>query len=141
MPRMPFRRPGCAGGRSTRPRFADAKAWLSTTASRLCLDKLKSGQSRREVYAGPWLPEPVVTDQPIDHESISMAFLVLLERLNPAERAAYLLHQVFDYPHREVAEILGLTEGQRDRCSTVPRSMSMPAGHALPLPRPRTREC
>lgn len=89
----------------------DAKAWLSTTACRLCLDKLKSGQSRREVYPGPWLPEPVITDRSIDHASISLAFLVLLERLNPVERATYLLHQVFDYSHREVAEMLELTEG------------------------------
>jgi RNA polymerase sigma-70 factor (ECF subfamily) len=89
---------------------ADARAWLSTAASRLCLDKLKSGQRQREVYPGPWLPEPVITDQPIDHESISLAFLVLLERLTPVERAAYLLHQVFDYSHREVAGMLELTE-------------------------------
>jgi RNA polymerase sigma-70 factor (ECF subfamily) len=91
--------------------IADAKAWLSTTASRLCLDKLKSGRSRREVYPGPWLPEPVITDQPIDDESISLAFLVMLERLDPIERAAYLLHQVFDYSHREVAVMLEITEG------------------------------
>ncbi len=91
--------------------IADAKAWLSTTATRLCIDKLKSGQSQREVYPGPWLPEPVITDDSIDHESISLAFLVLLERLSPVERAAYLLHQVFDYSHREVAETLEMTEG------------------------------
>jgi RNA polymerase sigma-70 factor (ECF subfamily) len=86
------------------------KAWLSTVVSRICLDRLKSARATRESYRGPWLPEPVTTDAPIDRESISLAFMVLLERLSPTERAAYLLHQVFDYSHAEVACMLGISE-------------------------------
>jgi RNA polymerase sigma-70 factor (ECF subfamily) len=82
-------------------------AWLSTVVTRLSLDRLKSAQRTRETYVGPWLPEPVRTDaEPVDPESISMAFLVMLERLTPVERAAYLLHEVFDYSHAEVAAML-----------------------------------
>jgi RNA polymerase sigma-70 factor (ECF subfamily) len=91
-------------------RVVDPRAWLSATVSRLCIDRLKSAQHRRETYVGPWLPEPVVTEAPIDRESISLAFLVLLERLNPVERAAFLMHKVFDYAHVEVADALGMTE-------------------------------
>jgi RNA polymerase sigma-70 factor (ECF subfamily) len=82
-------------------------AWLSTVVTRLCLDHLKSARHRRESYPGPWLPEPLPTEATADRESISMAFLLLLEQLTPAERAAYLLHEVFDYSHGEIAEILG----------------------------------
>jgi RNA polymerase sigma-70 factor (ECF subfamily) len=86
-------------------------AWLSTVVTRICLDELKSARAQREAYVGPWLPEPVRTDgDPVDSESISMAFLVLLESLTPAERASYLLHEVFDYSHAEIAEILGKEE-------------------------------
>src|SRR5215468_2900166 len=63
-------------------------AWLSTVVTRLCLDRLKSARAQREVYVGPWLPEPVKTEASVDPDSISMAFLVLLERLTPGERAA-----------------------------------------------------
>lgn len=86
-------------------------AWLTTTVTRLCLDRLKSAQARRETYIGPWLPEPISTpDDEVDAESISIAFLLLLERLSPVERAAYLLHAVFDNDHAEVAKILGKSE-------------------------------
>jgi RNA polymerase sigma-70 factor (ECF subfamily) len=88
----------------------NSRAWLSSTVGRLCLDKLKSARVRREQYTGPWLPEPVVTEQPIDRESISLAFLVLLERLTPVERAAFLMHQVFEYSHAEIAAALDMTE-------------------------------
>ncbi len=96
--------------------LASPGAWLTTVVSRLCLDQLKSARARRESYVGPWLPEPLPTDaaeRPADpaalHESLSMAFLVLLEQLSPAERAAYLLHEVFEYSHVEVAGMLGLS--------------------------------
>jgi len=85
-------------------------AWLSTVVTRLSLDRLKSARLTRETYVGPWLPEPVRTEQPVDPESISMAFLVMLERLTPVERAAYLLHEVFDYNHAEVAAMLDKEE-------------------------------
>ena len=87
----------------------NSKAWLCAATSRLCLDRLKVARARRASYPGPWLPEPVITEEPIDKESISVAFLVLLERLTPVERAVYLLHHVFEYPHAEVAKALDMT--------------------------------
>jgi RNA polymerase sigma-70 factor (ECF subfamily) len=86
------------------------KAWLSTTLGRICLDRLTSAHARRNTYVGPWLPEPVSTTEPLDTESISMAFLLLLERLSPLERVAFVLHQVFDHSHAEIAEALGSTD-------------------------------
>jgi RNA polymerase sigma-70 factor (ECF subfamily) len=86
------------------------RAWLATIVTRLCLDQLKSARARRESYVGPWLPEPIATDGTVDPESISLAFLVLLESLTPQERAVYLLHEVFDYSHGEIAEMLGNDE-------------------------------
>jgi RNA polymerase sigma-70 factor (ECF subfamily) len=87
------------------------KALLTTIVTRLCLDQLKSAREQRESYIGPWLPEPLVTT-PLDDtdETISMAFLVLLESLNPVERAVFLLREVFDYDYREIAEIVGKEE-------------------------------
>jgi RNA polymerase sigma-70 factor (ECF subfamily) len=86
------------------------KAWLSTALGRLCLDRLKSAYARRQAYVGPWLPEPVATDEPLDIESISIGFLLLLERLTPLERVAFVLHRVFDHSHAEIAEALGSTD-------------------------------
>ena len=87
------------------------RAWLSTVVVRLCLDVRKSARTRYETYVGPWLPEPDATAaEPTDRESISLAFLVLLESLSPAERGAYLLHEVFDYSFAEVAGILDKEE-------------------------------
>lgn len=88
----------------------DERALLHTIVTRLCLDHLKSARKKRETYPGPWLPEPVCTKPDFDDETISLAFLVLLETLTPAERAAYLLHEVFDYSHAELAEMLGKNE-------------------------------
>src|SRR5258708_5742876 len=86
------------------------KAFLTTVITRLCLDQLKSARMQREDYIGTWLPEPVPTeDSPAaivgEHESISVAFLVLLENLSPAERAVFLLREVFDYSYTEIAAI------------------------------------
>jgi RNA polymerase sigma-70 factor (ECF subfamily) len=86
------------------------RAFLVTVVSRLALDHLKSARVRREEYVGPWLPEPVVLPSDVDASDISTAFLLLLERLSPPERAAFLLHDVFDYEHAEVARILGKSE-------------------------------
>lgn len=88
----------------------EGRALLYTIVTRLCLDHLKSARRTRETYPGPWLPEPVFTEREVDDESISLAFLVLLESLTPLERAAYLLHEVFDYSHAEVAGILDKSE-------------------------------
>lgn len=90
------------------------RAYLSTVLVRLCLDQLKSARARREQYVGPWLPEPILDTTPEDQtaraESIHLAFLVLLERLSPLERAAFLLHEVFEQPFAQVAVTLGTTE-------------------------------
>jgi RNA polymerase sigma-70 factor, ECF subfamily len=91
------------------------KAFLATVVTRLCLDHLKSAQEKRTTYYGPWLPEPLSTvDAPpqkmIERESISMAFLVLLESLSPAERAVFLLHEVFDYEYAEIAQMVDKEE-------------------------------
>ena len=90
--------------------IGDPRAWLSTTIVRICIDRLKSSRARRETYPGTWLPEPVLTTAPLDLESIQFGFLVLLERLDPRERAVFLLHQVFDYSHAEIGEMLELSE-------------------------------
>jgi RNA polymerase sigma-70 factor, ECF subfamily len=87
-----------------------ARAYLVTIVTRLCLDHLSSAQVRRVSYTGPWLPEPIVTDPMSEVEqadSLTMAFLVLLEELTPPERAAFLLHDVFGYPFDEVARSMG----------------------------------
>ena len=86
------------------------KAYLSTVVTRLCLDRLKSARANRELYVGPWLPEPIRTDPQVDPETISVAFLVLLESLTPVERAVYLLHEVFGYSHAEVSQMVGKEE-------------------------------
>jgi RNA polymerase sigma-70 factor (ECF subfamily) len=93
------------------------RAYLVTILTRLCLNYLESAQVRRQEYFGQWLPEPLLTDisDPISTslevpESISMAFLVLLERLTPMERGVFLLREVFDYDNAEVGQILGQTE-------------------------------
>ncbi|MFD8573508.1 RNA polymerase sigma factor SigJ [Streptomyces sp. NPDC059639] len=98
-------------------------AWLTAVASRICLDQLGSARARRESYVGEWIPEPLpdrtrgagsaAADDPADRitldESVSMAFLVVLESMTPAERVAFVLHDVFRYAFAEVAEILGRT--------------------------------
>lgn len=93
-------------------------AWLAKVVTNLCLTRLTSARARREQYVGPWLPEPVVTSDgtlgPLEsaeqRDAVSMAMLVLLERLTPTERAVYVLREAFAYGHREIAEVLDLTE-------------------------------
>ncbi|HKN92707.1 MAG TPA: RNA polymerase sigma-70 factor [Thermoleophilaceae bacterium] len=93
------------------------KAYLAQITTRLSIDHLRSARVRRESYVGPWLPEPVLTEQVPDAsqhaemaDSMSMAFLVLLESLSPVERAVFLLREVFDYPYGEIAETIGKSE-------------------------------
>ncbi|GAA1775626.1 RNA polymerase sigma factor SigJ [Luedemannella helvata] len=94
------------------------EAWLTKVLTNLCLNQLTSARARREVYVGPWLPEPLLAGDPMlspadtaeQRESLSYAVLALMERLAPNERAVYVLREAFDYPHREIAEILDLTE-------------------------------
>ncbi|MFF8427292.1 RNA polymerase sigma-70 factor [Streptomyces sp. NPDC016566] len=93
-------------------------AWLARTVTNLCLNRLTSARARREEYVGQWLPEPVVTSDgslgPLEsaeaREQVSMAMLVLLERLTPTERAVYVLREAFGYGHREIADVLDLSE-------------------------------
>ena len=90
---------------------ANPDGFLNRVVTRLCLDRLKSARARREVYVGEWLPEPVVDEDHDDlGEDLSVAFLLALERLTPLERAAFLLHDVFDAPFADVARTLGRTE-------------------------------
>src|SRR6185503_11230732 len=96
------------------------KAYLTTIISRLCMDQLDLARRKRELYVGPWLPEPILTAtaseaaDPEAHvetaESISLAFLVLLEQFQPFERAVFLLREVFEYEFAEIAAILGKSE-------------------------------
>ena len=93
----------------------DPAAFLTTIVTRLSINVLESARVRRETYIGPWLPEPVDTsNDPLlgaeRAEALELAVLLLLERLTPAERAAYVLHEAFDYPHRRIAEVLETTE-------------------------------
>ena len=132
-------------------------AWLTTVASRICLNLLGSARARREHYVGDWLPEPLPdrTEWPGGHagagaidpadrvtldESISMAFLVVLESVTPAERVAFILHDVFRYPFIEVAEIVGrspaacrqLASSARRRLRSAPAPLT-PIAHRAEL--------
>jgi RNA polymerase sigma factor (sigma-70 family) len=115
-----------AMSRQQQDAIASPGAWLTTVASRVCLDLLGSARARRERYVGEWIPEPLPEPAewingrsggtPVDpadrvtlDESVNMAFLVVLEAMTPAERVAFILHDVFRYPFAEVAEIVGRT--------------------------------
>ncbi len=93
------------------------RAYLTSVVTRLCIDRLRSARVQRETYIGPWLPEPLLTDPNGDAsepaalaETVSMAFLVLLEKLNPVERAVFLLREVFEYDYPEIAAIVDKSE-------------------------------
>ena len=93
------------------------EAWLVTAVTRLCIDRLRAARTEREHYVGPWLPEPLIGEAAPAADaraelssSLSIAFLVVLEQLEPDERAAFLLHEVFDTAYAEIAEILGKSE-------------------------------
>src|SRR5215470_7766744 len=116
------------------------KAFLTTIISRLCVDQLHLARRQREEYLGPWLPEPILTaetpqavnpEERVDtEESISLAFLVLLEQLQPFERAVFLLREVFEYEYAEIATMLDKSE------AACRRSFSR-AKHHLDAHRPR----
>jgi RNA polymerase sigma-70 factor, ECF subfamily len=100
-----------------RDRIEEPRAFLTTTTTRICLDVLKSARVKREEYVGPWLPDPVTDTASLAPdaqtelaEDLSVALLLALERLSPLERAAFLLHDVFDYSFAQVAEALGRNE-------------------------------
>jgi RNA polymerase sigma-70 factor (ECF subfamily) len=125
--------------RANRAEIRDLRAWLTTVVSRLALDALTSARARRERYVGPWLPEPLV--QPAEDsadpahrvdldEDVSMAMLIVLESLSPAERSAFLLHDVFGYAFDEVARIV-------DRTPAAARKLAARARSAVEARRPR----
>jgi RNA polymerase sigma factor (sigma-70 family) len=98
-------------------RIESPRAYLSTVVTRLAIDQLRSARARREAYVGEWLPEPLLADPEADParqaemaDSLSLAFLVLLESLSPEQRAVFLLREVFDYPYDRIAEIVGKSE-------------------------------
>lgn len=104
-------------------------AWITTVATRLSINVLNSARVRRESYAGPWLPEPLLEDpapDPASHaeraDSLSVALLVLLERLTPVQRAAYLLHEVFGYRYAEIGEIIERSEANSRQLVTRART-------------------
>ncbi len=110
-----------------------SRAYLVTVVTRLCIDQLESAHSQRVSYAGPWLPEPVVMDETSvveQADSLSLAFLVLLEELTPLERAAYLLHETFGYTFEEVARAL-------DRTAPACRQLALRARRRIEERRPR----
>jgi RNA polymerase sigma-70 factor (ECF subfamily) len=101
--------------RTDREAVENPRAWLVTVVTRLCLDHLRSARVRREQYVGPWLPEPLLTegdtsDDMARAESVSLAFLVVLDTLSPAERAVFLLREVFEYDYAEIAGIVARSE-------------------------------
>ncbi len=116
---------------------ASAKAFLAATVSRISIDVLRSARARREEYAGPWLPEPLLTDPYQDPQrsaeladSVSMAALLLLERLTPLERAVFVLREVFGFSFREIASAVGRSEAA---C----RQLAMQARRHMDAGRPR----
>lgn len=130
------------------------KAYLCRTVTNRCLDLLKSARRKRERYVGPWLPEPIVQSlgaaeggagggDPLEAtllgETVSYAFLVLLSRLTPVERAVFVLREAFDYSYREIAEMLGKTElGCRQTYSRVRRKIQAEPGGGNPRPSAET---
>ncbi|MFI5611382.1 RNA polymerase sigma factor SigJ [Amycolatopsis sp. NPDC051903] len=124
-------------------------AWLTTVATRICLNLLGSARARRETYVGEWIPEPLPgpaewlgsrPGDPADRvtldESVGMAFLVVLESMTPAERVAFVLHDVFRYPFPEVAEIVGRTPAAcRQLASSARRRIRAAHGPASPTTR------
>jgi RNA polymerase sigma-70 factor (ECF subfamily) len=120
-------------GRVQRDAIEVPRAWLTRVASRVCLDVLGSARVRRERYVGPWLPEPVpslafsdpAVDDPADRvtldDSISTALLVVLESMTPAERVAFVLHDVFAMPFGEIAEVVGRTPAACRQLATSAR--------------------
>src|SRR5690242_5902711 len=125
--------------RTDRSEIRNLRAWLTTVVSRLAIDSLTSARARREEYVGPWLPEPLVDARPPEEdpagraeldESVSMALLIVLESLSPAERSAFLMHDVFGYTFEEVAGMVG-------RSPAATRQLASRARHAVEARRPR----
>ncbi len=109
---------GSSAPAATARRSSRREAWLSTVTTRLAIDHMRSARMRRESYVGPWLPEPLLTEEgpgPAEHaevaDTVSQAFLVMLETLSPVERAVFLLREVFGYDYPQIAESVGKARG------------------------------
>jgi len=133
-----------------RAAIASPGAWLTTVASRICLDVLGSARARRERYVGEWIPEPLPEPaewaggrgpaDPADRitldESVSMAFLVVLDAMTPAERVAFILHDVFGYPFADIAQIVGRSPAAcRQLASSARRRIRAAQAPAAPTAR------
>jgi RNA polymerase sigma-70 factor, ECF subfamily len=123
-----------------RDAIAEPRAFLTTTTTRICLDVLKSARARREEYVGPWLPEPVTDTAALAPdaqteiaEDLSVALLLALEKLSPLERAAFLLHDVFDYSFTQVADTLGRNEAACRQLASRARTRVREARPAAPV--------
>ncbi len=123
--------------RASEDKVRSPSAYLSKVVTRLCIDRLRSSRVRREQYVGPWLPEPLLGEQakeislaPDLEDTLSMAFLVLLESLTPVERAVFLLREVFDYEYAEIAALVGKSEANS-------RQISRRARQSVAARRPR----
>jgi RNA polymerase sigma-70 factor (TIGR02957 family) len=125
--------------------ISSPRAYVATIATRLAIDELRSARARRETYVGEWLPEPIAEspeEDPAQHaelaDSLSLAFLVVLESLTPEQRAAFLLHDVFDYGYGEVAEIVGTSEqNARQLAARARRQVGEGKPRFEPLPEQR----
>ena len=130
----------------SRSPIADLRAWLTTVVSRLGLDRLRSAAHRRETYTGNWLPEPVVTgfdgadplSEVVAREDARFAAMVVLERLGPDQRVAFVLHDGFALPFAEVAEVLGTTEAAARQLAS--RARKAVAAEPAPEPDPAHNE-
>jgi RNA polymerase sigma-70 factor (ECF subfamily) len=128
-----------------RAEIRDERAWLTTVVGRLCLDRLRSAAARRERYVGPWLPEPLLTtgdpDEPLSavvrDEGVRMAAMVVLERLSPPQRVAFVLHEALALPYAQIAEVLGCPEATARQHAARARRI---VADADPPPRASTAE-
>src|SRR5712672_898940 len=123
------------------PDVHNPEAFLVTVVTRLCLDRLKSAKAQREIYVGPWLPEPVFDAEGLAADAateladdLSFALLLALDRLSPLERAAFLLHDVFDMPFTDVARTLERTEAACRQLATRARQAVRKERPAPPAP-------
>src|SRR6478735_12743444 len=133
--------------RSRQEEIVSPGAWLTTVTGRVCLDALGSARARRERYVGAWLPDPLPAhaergpghgadpaDQMVLDESVTMAFLVVLESMTPAERVAFVLHDVFRYPFADIAQIVGRSPAAcRQLASSARRRIRVSHGPTTPV--------
>src|SRR5437762_1599325 len=129
--------------RSDTEAVANIAGWLTTVVARVCLDMLRSRRARREEYVGTWLPEPIVSvedgpeDEAVLADSVGLALLVVLDTLTPAERLAFVLHDMFGVPFEEIATILGRSEAATRQLASRARRR---VRGAAPAPDPEDRK-